>query len=525
MTRSETKHLWDNDSSGSGLHGVIATFTEFLDIMSIGVLPASFIESKLLSKLRTQQAVLAPRQILLVLKSNFKKEDGRAVPVIDLDYVAVTSREDEESLKDKLNVNRACLPESLPNFHVQPELLDQSGASSDSANEDIDFHDQELDAWDATEVVRFLRDIDVDAMRTLVRQSGQDNFDLRRAVRENIAALAQGCESTVKLLLDWFRTDQSRKTKFDAIQDLSVFLDEQIEIEKDLISDWRGYTEALIDGDRPAGSDDLLDVNPNMPVDAQSSARNVLRALTGLFRCANMELSTVEQFLEANSAQVGPKVRQLMLSFSACSQRGFGSVQGVCKSDLDLYAIGSCVSAGQSNRISVHPSGSGYDGGYLALDGQPLDRFQRFKGEKTEAAKQIEKLEGQITYCGFDVESSDLSDSRITVRARKRKSTVQLTVQISPETSGSSTGSLIEFRTNLHLEKKRRKKWPSAFAEMCLEQGLRSVVCLDQFPSITLLRDQVFSSCDDEEIQDHIQALLRDSETIQERWVKATNKS
>ena len=150
--------------------------------------------------------------------------------------------------------------------------------------------------------------------------------------------------------------------------------------------------------------------------------------------------------------------------------------------------------------------------------------FRDKKGEKTEAAKQIEKLEGQIAYCGFDVESPDLSDSCITVRARKRKSTVQLTVQISPETSGSSTGSLIEFRTNLHLEKKRRKKWPSGFAEMCLEQGLRSVVCLDQFPSITLLRDQVFSSCDDEEIQDHIQALLRDSETIQNRWIEANKK-
>lgn len=525
MTRSETKHLWDNDSSGSGLQGVVATITEFLDIMSVGVLPASFMQSKLVSNLRTKPAVLSPRQILLVLKSNFNNPGAEAVPVIDLDYVAVTSHEDAESLKDKLNVNRTSLPELLPNFHVRPDLLDQSGASDDSENENISLHDQEADAWDATEVVRFLRDIDVDAMRTLVRQSEQDDFDLRMAVRENIAALAQGCESTAKSLLDWFRTDQSRKAKFEAIQDLSVLLDEQNEIEKDTISDWQEYTEALIDGDRPAGSDDLLDVNPDLPVDAQSSVRNVLRALTGLFRCANLELSTVEQFLEANSAQVGPKVRELMLSFSSSYQRGFGSVQGVCKSDLDLYAIGSCVSAGQSNRISVHPSGSGYDGGYLALDGQPLDRFQKFKGEKTEAAKQIDKLKGQITYCGFDVESSNLSDSRITVKARKRKSTVQLTVEISHETSDSSTGSLIKFSTNLHLEKKRRKKWPSGFAEMCLEQGLRSVVCLNQFPNITLLRDQVFSSCDDEEIQDHIQALLRDSETIQERWIKATNKS
>lgn len=523
MTHPE-ELLWESDTAGTGNHGVIASITEFLDIMSVGVVPASFIQSKLVSNMRTQQAVLAPRQILLVFKSNFNKLDGRAVPVIDLDYVAVTSVEDGESLKDKLNVNRTSLPESLPNFHVQPGLLDQSRALVDSVNEKISLHDQESDAWDATEVVRFLRDLELDSMRILVRQFEQTDLDIRGAVRENIAALAQGCESTAKSLLNWFRTEQSRKTKFEAIQDLSVLLDEQNEIETDTVSDWRKYTEALIDGDRPAGSDDLLDVNPNIPMDTQSSARNMLRALTGLFRCANMELCTVESFLEVNSAQVGPKVRQLMLSFSACFQRGFGSVQGVCKSDLDLYAIGSCVSAGQSNRISVHSSGSGYDGGYLALDGKPLDRFQKFKGEKTEAAKQIEKLEGQITYCGFDVESSDLSDSRITVRARKRKSTVQLTVQISPETSGSSTGSLIEFRTNLHLEKKRRKKWPSGFAEMCLEQGLRSVVCLNQFPNITLLRDQVFSSCDDEEIQDHIQALLRDSETIQNRWIEANKK-
>ena len=324
-------------------------------------------------------------------------------------------------------------------------------------------------------------------------------------------------ESTIGLALEWASVQSKSNDDPKArLKELVSRLSRCPEVAPKL-ERFRSTTEGIMDGEVLADPKLLFD-----------DGTVVLRALSVLFRVADMNLATVEGFLNAEekSDHVGIRVRAVASCLAAASTGGFKSLRSPFKSEKDLFALGSCLAAGQQERVGLRRT-SGNRGFEVLLDGTPLDYFSdkttRQETVRNDVSPLIELLKMRAREAGyaFHTCADPMLATAPTVEEGRAWQTYLIDGDIIVEFDPANEKQF-QMRIDCSFEIGKKKKLPPAFFERAstIRKG-GELVCRGHW--VSLYRDHHGTDLNTDELRGHVESLRGGHALIRTIW--ATLKS
>lgn len=250
----------------------------------------------------------------------------------------------------------------------------------------------------------------------------------------------------------------------------------------------------------------------------------ILRSLAALFRTAGMGFYTVNDFLvsESRGGQVGPRVRVVSTALAAATTGGFKSLVKPFKTEKDLYAIGSCMSAGQFDRVQLRRS-AGPQGFEILLDGEVLDYFrdeersQEISGDLS-SSDLVDLLKLRTKRAGFSF--SEYGEDMLQAAAatdedfRNRRYMINGNVVVEFDPGDDMRFHLrIDFKVN----KGRKKKFPVEFYEKVGRERKGGELVFN-FPTVSLYRDHFGHDLNEDELKGHVKSLITGIRLVEDVW-------
>lgn len=327
-----------------------------------------------------------------------------------------------------------------------------------------------------------------------------------------LSAIAGADRTTTEVALEWASTQStSEDDPKKRLQELVSRLGHCSEVTTKL-DRFKSTTEDIMDGEVLADPKLLLD-----------DGNVLLRALAVLFRVAEMNIATVGEFLDAEekSQQVGLRVRATATCLAAAATGGFKSLHAPFKSEIDLYAIGSCLSAGQQERVTLRRK-AGDEGFEVLLDGNSLDYFSDRATSPVRDCRDvsplIELLKMRAREAGYDFRDYedpvpiDASTESPGHSLQKYLIDGDIVVEFDPANQKQAL-----MRIDCNCEMKRRKKLPPVFFERAsaVRKG-GELVCRGQ--RVSLYRDHHGTDLNTDELRGHVESLRGGHALIMRIW-------
>ena len=339
---------------------------------------------------------------------------------------------------------------------------------------------------------------------TGIRETGCPLFDSvdRGLIVRYVAGLGGVAEPAVETVIDWAMSQRtSEEPPSQRLDDVVDRLQELGDTGFKIPAKFQSNVQDILDGEKVAEEWLLRD-----------DGVIFLRGIAALFRPSTMSHSAVVEFLEMQG-DCGPRVRSLATILSAVTSGGFSSLAGSFKNVPDLYALGSCLASGQSERITIAET-RGKQGFEVLLDGEVLDRFrdQEVTIPIPDAWEPL-SLFAAAQNAGYQkpmeiaTGTTNLWDENSEVQLRTYQLPSDVFAQFEMPSRDIFITFFIEFSLPVKTKRKPAKAFLGSLCQRLLAQRVGGEVVMREFPRVRIYRDHHGRDLNHEELKGHIDAL------------------